>query len=141
MTRSTRILDGARALGIGADEVASAEESPGGLIVATTDGVRYIVVPAEHPDDAGRSGVMFVVAPTYPYHGTFPVYAQPQAEPSLDEPPPEPGAGPADGTIAEVLARVGEDRDLARSTLEAESARAEPRSSLVRQLAAIAERP
>lgn len=45
-------------------------------------------------------------------------------------------ANPADGTIEEVLERVGESPDQAREALEAERAKQSPRSTLVEQLEA-----
>lgn len=76
MSRPT-LADGARALSIQPDEVAKVEDAPGGLVVTTADGARYIVVPPDRTDADGKTGVMFLVPPTDPYHGIFPVYSQP----------------------------------------------------------------
>lgn len=46
---------------------------------------------------------------------------------------------PADGTVAQVLEQVGDDPDLAREALDAESGKDKPRATLVSKLEAIIE--
>lgn len=52
----------------------------------------------------------------------------------VDEPPAEPTEPDADWTVAQVLAWVGDDPARAAVALEAEEARAKPRSTLVDEL-------
>ena len=75
MTAPTAHLDAARRLGIPPSEVADVETSPAGTIITTTDGARYIDVPTSSPDGEGKTGLMFLVAPTESYGGSFPVFA------------------------------------------------------------------
>lgn len=49
------------------------------------------------------------------------------------------GDGPADGTVDEVLDRVGDDQAAALAALEAEQAKAKPRATLVEKLQAVAD--
>lgn len=52
---------------------------------------------------------------------------------TVEETEPD-AAGPADGTIDEVLERVGEDHELAQAALDAEQAKDEPRKTLIGRL-------
>lgn len=130
MTQPTK-ADGARALSIEENEVEAVADSPAGLIVVTTDGVRYIVVDEDNPDAAGRCGVMFLVPPKLPYHGTFPVYSQPgiPAEDLVE--PVDPDERVPDVSQRELLAWVGEDIDRATAALEVEQAKEKPRPGFV----------
>lgn len=53
----------ARLLGVPAREVAAVELDRRGVLITTTDDVRYIVVPDERPDAEGKSGVMLLDPP------------------------------------------------------------------------------
>ena len=50
----------ARLLGVNPSELLDVADGPNGIVITTTDGVRYIVVPAEHPDGEGKTGVMIL---------------------------------------------------------------------------------
>lgn len=64
--------------GLADRELVSFDESPGGLIFATSDGNSYIEVPEDLPDFDGKTGLMFLHAPNVDggrgYTGDFPVY-------------------------------------------------------------------
>lgn len=77
--------DAARALSVNTAEIGSVEDSPAGVIVTTTDGVRYVIVPDDSPDAEGKTGLMFLAAPHENYGGSFPIYAQPQVDDVLDD--------------------------------------------------------
>ena len=94
------LFDAAALLGVPVSEVRSVESSPAGDVVVTTDGVAYLVVPADQPDGAGRSGLMYLSAPHERYGDSFPVYTAPGAD---DE-----AAGEAVLSKAELLARAKE---------------------------------
>lgn len=93
-------------------EIVDVMVAPDGAPVITTyDGVQYIVVDPEHPDAAGKSGLMYLNAPVLPegrvYVGDFPIYenyADPANDPTeiaTDPVPvdaPAPDAPPADET-------------------------------------------
>lgn len=130
MTQPTK-ADGARALSIEENEVATVADSPAGLIVITTDGVHYVVVDEDNPDAAGRHGVMFLVPPKLPYHGTFPVYSQPEIPAEAVLEPVDPDTLVPDGSQKELLDWVGEDLDRATEALEGEQAKPKPRGSVV----------
>lgn len=64
-------------LGIATAELVDVEDSPAGIVYTCRDGSRLVDVPADRPDAGGRTGLMFLVAPTENYRGSFPVYEQP----------------------------------------------------------------
>lgn len=72
--------DAAALLSLEENEVHDVLDSPAGVLIKTTDGQTYIVVPEDNPDADGKVGVMFLSAPSPKYGGTFPVFAQPGAE-------------------------------------------------------------
>ena len=74
------ITEAAHTLGMAEREIDDVLDSPAGPIVKTTDGQTYVIVPADHPDAEGKTGLMFLAAPHDRYIGTFPVYAQPGSE-------------------------------------------------------------
>ncbi len=76
MSTVTREAAAAR-LGIPADEVVDFLEDEAGLVITTSDGQSYIVVDEDHPDADGKTGLMFLAAPSETYAGGFPVFAQP----------------------------------------------------------------
>lgn len=69
------IEQASKLLGVPEREIANVEDSPAGTIITQTDGSRLIDVTV--PDAEGKTGLMFLVAPTDPYRGSFPVYAWP----------------------------------------------------------------
>lgn len=77
--------EAAAALNIRPAEVADVEDSPGGPVITTTDGVRYIVVPDDQPDAAGLSGVMLLAAPNDTGSWPMAVYSQPGAGEDTEE--------------------------------------------------------
>lgn len=134
------IADGARLLKVPEDEVALVEDSPAGTIVTTTDGARY--VHADEPDADGKTGLMFLVAPSPNYHGPFPVYTQPGPAPAENvkdpERPDDPGTVVPEGNEATVLRWVGKDPTRARQAADYEASKDNPRSALVRKLRSLA---
>lgn len=124
-------------LGIAETELVDVFVEDAGVVYTTTDGQAYIDVPAVRPDADGKTGLMFLAAPTATYAGTFPVFATP-----IGDEPPEPEAPVApvtsepvpEGSIAAVLDWVGDDRDRALQALAAELAVDEPRKSLIHKL-------
>lgn len=74
------------------NEIVEAYDAPGGTVVQTFDGQTYIIVPEDHPDAQGKTGVMWLSPPPRivdgkiePYAGTFPVFANPSTKPGDDE--------------------------------------------------------
>lgn len=128
----------ARALGVKPDEIVDVTDSPAGLLITTAPATTYIEVPADRPDADGKTGLMFLAAPTERYRGTFPVYAQPGAA----EAPAvvEDDACPTGGTPEEILAWVAGDLDRAQTALSGEAARGgRPRKKLIGELEQIVE--
>lgn len=64
-------------LGMAVDELVNVEDSPAGIVYTCRDGSRLVDVPVDRPDAGGKTGLMFLVAPTVNYRGSFPVYEQP----------------------------------------------------------------
>lgn len=54
----------AKLIGCKESEVASVGDSPAGVVIATTDGKGYVLVPADQPDAEGKHGLMLLSAPT-----------------------------------------------------------------------------
>jgi hypothetical protein len=77
MTAPTSHLDAAAKLGVPVSEISDVATSPAGVVIVTTDGVSYIDVPGDSPDGDGKSGLMYLSAPTEKYSGSFPLYAMP----------------------------------------------------------------
>lgn len=67
----------AELLGLPVREVLSCDDTPAGLVIVTSDGVSYVLVPEDRPDGAGATGLMYLAAPTDPYNGSFPLYTMP----------------------------------------------------------------
>lgn len=72
-------------LGMDVTEIVDVAETPAGVAIHVFDGSVLIDVPAEHPDFAGKSGLMFLVPPSDDYAGDFPVFAQEPADEEDDE--------------------------------------------------------
>jgi hypothetical protein len=137
MTKRTILLDTARDLGLPAREVVDVDDTPAGRVVTVASGVQYVIVPDDQPDADGKTGVMYLAAPTDRYAGSFPVYAQPGAD---DTPDGDAEAGdeyPAAGSIAAVLAWVAGDQERAEHARADETAREKPRARLVAELDAL----
>lgn len=64
-------------IGMAVDELVTVEDSPAGIVYTCRDGSRLVDVPTDRPDAGGKTGLMFLVAPTVNYRGSFPVYEQP----------------------------------------------------------------
>jgi hypothetical protein len=79
----------ARLLGVPRSEISEVTDAPAGDVIVTEDAARYVVVPDDQPDARGKTGLMYLVAPTTGYTGSFPVYAQPGAV-ATDAAEPEP---------------------------------------------------
>lgn len=156
----------AEALGVPAREIADVLESPAGLVVHTTDGVGYIIVPDDQPDADGKTGLMLLAKPTESWSGSFPVFANeptpttdpadpapanPAASSEGDQAPADPAGGqepaapPADpvpdGSAAVVLAWVAGDPGRAQAAIDAEQAQEKPRGGLLKDLAKVVEAP
>lgn len=67
-------------------EVASVADAPAGLVIATTDGTGYVLVPDDQPDAEGKTGLMLLSAPSEKpvavvdgctLWNAFPVYVSP----------------------------------------------------------------
>jgi hypothetical protein len=67
-------------LGVPVSEVRDVLPHEAGQVIVTTDGVTYIDVPADRPDGAGKSGLMYLSAPTEKYSDAFPVYTAPELD-------------------------------------------------------------
>lgn len=65
-------------------DVVEADDDGEVLLIKTTDGASYIVVPEDDPDDDGKYGVMFLVEPHPNYAGDFPVYRKSSAKAEID---------------------------------------------------------
>lgn len=77
--RSEQRRAGAAAqLGVKPREVQRVKRTAAGLVITTTDGVRYVIVPEHRPDRRGRHGVMFLEAPDKePAGWALPTYEPP----------------------------------------------------------------
>lgn len=148
------IAEAAQLLGMKESEVVAVTGSPAGDLITTVDGT--VLVYCFAPDADGKTGLMFLAAPTEHYGGSFPIYAQPGAD--ADElraqvaktaaeirtvegetveviaVPPNPDAAVPDGSIATVIDWVQGDAGLAELALAAENRRDKPRTTLVAQL-------
>ena len=95
------------------DELGEVVDAPEGVMITPARGVdRYIVVPPERPDAAGKVGLMLLL----PLHGgtTFPVYeGRPVGSVRVEDPQPVASvdysvAAGVDGRIAELERRRGQ---------------------------------
>lgn len=77
--------EAAQRLSVLETEISDAIDSPAGAVIVTRDGVAYVDVPVDRPDAEGKTGLMFLAAPTANYGGNFPVYAQPGAVDTDDD--------------------------------------------------------
>ena len=77
-------LKAAALLGQPVDEIADVEETDLGTLIKTSDGTVMIDVPADRPDQEGKTGLMLAVAPKR-YSGHFPVYVGLPAPETDDE--------------------------------------------------------
>ena len=66
-------LKAAALLGQPVEEIADVAETEFGTLIKTIDGTVMIDVPADRPDQEGKTGLMLAVAPKR-YSGNFPVY-------------------------------------------------------------------
>lgn len=82
-TVDANITRAAKVLGLTPREIAEADDAPAGFVITTTDGVRYVDVPADTPDAEGKAGLMFLVPPRADRNYSFPVYTHPEPD---DEP-------------------------------------------------------
>lgn len=133
MSKTPTNAAAAKRLGIPEDEVRAVSVEDAGLVVTTTDGQTYIDVPEDQPDANGKTGLMFLVAPSQTYNGSFPVFGQhdpdnpvqaPGVLPSADH--PEPAASTFDWTGAtadEIVAHVGDDPELVAAAIGFEAVR------------------
>lgn len=108
--------EAAHRLGVPVAEIADVLDSPAGMVYVTTDGQSYVDVI--EPDGDGRTGLMFLAAPTEKYADTFPVYTAPAddvLEPITDgERVTEPatGSGDRDPVVAEYNQLAARAREL-----------------------------
>lgn len=87
----------AQALGVPVSEISKIEATDDGVVITMFDGHDYIVVPTDHPDRDGKTGLMYFHRPAPNYSGSFPVFAAAPvvvvvAETPVDETPGFPGA-------------------------------------------------
>jgi len=135
-------IEAARLTGMKEREVLAVDDTPAGDVIRCFDGT--VLLNAVRPDGAGRTGLMFLVAPHDGYHGTFPVYTLPAdkaddpADGDDDDVPGEDDTQGGDDVPAkadDVIAWVGDDTDRAVRALEAEEARrGGPRTTVVKAL-------
>jgi hypothetical protein len=77
-TDATLFREAAELIGAKVSEIAAVDlDTPAGCVIQHTDGSILVLVDEDAPDAEGKSGLMFLVAPSENYQGTFPVYAQP----------------------------------------------------------------
>lgn len=131
---SSIIEDAAKLLSVNPGEIRSVEEAPGGTVIVTTDGVSYIHVPEDQPDEEGKTGLMLLAAPKENYVYAFPIYAQPVEPAAAAEEEIPDDLDLSKATAKQVLAWVGQDADRAATALEAEQERSEPRKTVVEAL-------
>lgn len=93
-------------LGAAAGEIVDVVEEAFGHVIKHRDGSSYVAVAADKPDAAGKTGLMYLTAPTPTYEGTFPVFAPSAGAPDPAPAPPEPAADqvPAPDTAPEAPA-------------------------------------
>lgn len=76
MSKNTDTAAAAKLLSVDEDEIKAVSDSPDGQLITTSDGVTYINVDDDKPDPDGKSGLMYYVAPTPTYKGSFPVFTR-----------------------------------------------------------------
>lgn len=129
------IAEAAALLGMKESEVVDVADSPAGDLITTVGGT--VLLNCEVPDADGKTGLMYLAAPTETYGGSFPIYAQPGAKAT---PSVEPGADDFDlkgASARDVLAWVDDDAERASYALAVENAREKPRKTVVAALDAI----
>ena len=57
-------VQAAKLLGCKTSEIASIGDSPAGVVISTTDGTGYVIVPDDLPDHEGKTGLMLLAAPS-----------------------------------------------------------------------------
>ncbi len=117
------IDEAAKRMGMPAHEVLAVAEVGDYHVITTHDGQHTLVT------EDGQ---------TEPYNGDPARLEDPRLAADAGEGEPS-APRPPEGTADEVLAWVGEDAERAAAALEAEQARAKPRSTLVAQLEKLAE--
>lgn len=65
-------------LGLPESEIRDVTAHEAGTVIVTTDGIAYLDVPADRPDGAGKTGLMYLAAPHDRYGDAFPVYTAPE---------------------------------------------------------------
>ena len=145
MAKSLTLEAAAELLGVRPAEIANVDHSPAGPVITTArDGVSYIDVAADAPDAAGKTGLMYASAPYAGYVGSFPVYQPYDLTPVAATGEGDEGEGGTAinaGSIADVLARVGEDPSRAAEAIAAENASTRPRARLLTKLRQITDAP
>lgn len=92
----------AQRLGAPEKEILATVETDAGVVAHLFDGSSYIDVPADKPDADGKTGLMYLKAPSAPtgfpvFAGDVPEVPHPLAAASVDEPETEPSeAGDAE---------------------------------------------
>lgn len=122
MTPSTAHLEAARLLGVPTSEIRDVTDSPAGRVIVTSDGVSYL--DCIEPDGAGRTGLMYLAAPTEKYSGAFPVYTAPA--------PAEDGAAAPDNDDATPKVAA-----LAAAIVEAKAPAKKERAALAKKAAGL----
>lgn len=115
--------EAARRLGAPEAEIAAVRDTDHGTVATHIDGYEYLITDG---------AVAFYLA--RPKGSDFPLFVPPA---SVDEPPAVDvdGDGVPDGTAAQILAWVGDDRDRAAQALAAERAKSDnARATLVARL-------
>ena len=65
----------AQVMGVPTTEIKAVEDTAAGIVARMLDGSSYIKVPKDNPDSEGKTGLMYLRAPTKKCNGTFPVFA------------------------------------------------------------------
>jgi hypothetical protein len=102
----------------------------------------YCIHPLAKDDEVSGDLAAYLVSthsPVEPLDDEAAALLEPRREGPEQEPEGPPAELDIDGTAADVLAWVGEDPDRAAAALEADQAKDKPRSTLVKQLAKLAD--
>lgn len=92
------IAEAAELLSMPEREIIDVADSPAGDLITTVGGT--VLVNCVEPDAEGKTGLMFLAAPTATYGGAFPVYAQPGGDTDTDT---DTGDGVPTGSISKIL--------------------------------------
>ncbi len=92
----------AQVMGVPTTEIKAVEDTAAGIVARMFDGSSYIKVPKDNPDSEGKTGLMYLRAPTEKYNGTFPVFAG--GAPADTPPAATSEAEPAEATTTEPAA-------------------------------------